>query len=156
MAKRKVAQVAAGGAELEAQPSLQKPPPSPLNPAHQQFAMHYARHGNGTVAYHFAYPKTTHRGSCASGAVDLLKRDDVITFIELLREQDRVAVNFSRQDYLRNLISIATDSSHKQQREANNDLYERLNLGEGSGQGNWFDGFERIAELVRATKEGKG
>lgn len=40
-------------------------------------------------------------------------------------------------------------------REALNDLWEKLGLGEGTGSGNWFDGFEQLAELVRGTAKKK-
>lgn len=35
------------------------------------------------------------------------------------------------------------------------ELWEKLGLGEGSGKANWFDGFDRLAELISGTERKK-
>jgi hypothetical protein len=46
-----------------------------------------------------------------------------------------------------------TTISAGEKRAVIDDLWEKLGLGEAVGKANWFDGFERIAELVRGTEK---
>ncbi len=123
-----------------------------LSECKQIFCRAYIRYKKPSVAYHIAYPDALAR-TCNTNGSRYLNDPDVLEYISLLREEDRAVVDFERHDALRLLLAIAENPYHKQQREAINDVWEKLGLGEATRKGNWFDGLERLAELVRATEK---
>lgn len=45
--------------------------------------------------------------------------------------------------------------SNSERRAALNDLWDKLGLGQGASKGNWFDGLERLADVIREVKGSK-
>jgi len=146
MAKRKVVQAATSEASAK--------PGKKLNLNQERFAREYVRHGNARLAYHTAYPEAGVR-TCEVNGSNMLRKAEIAEFIEFLKDEDRLSVNFSRQDALRIFTEIASSktSSDKNRIEAARELWDKLRLGEESRKGNWFDGLDRLAQLVRETKK---
>lgn len=126
----------------------------PLNDNQKLFCREYARHGNGTLAYHVAYPEAGLR-TCQQGACDLLKKPVVRDFVAVCQEERSQELKITKEDLLRVFATIAFNPYHKQQREAAHDLWEKLGFDKAASKDNWFDGFERITELIREVKDSK-
>jgi phage terminase small subunit len=153
MARRKVSQEGTG----EKSPGETAPPsvePSNLKPSHEKFCREYARTSNGRLSYKAAYPDA----SLATASVEanrLLKNPNILEFIEVVKDLDNAEINFTRRDALLILVDIAKNGSEKGKVAATIELWDKLGLGEDARKGNWFDGFEHLAGLVRGTEKKK-
>ena len=131
---------------LRAGDSEKAPPKSKLNINQQCFCERYVNHGNALVAYREAYPECSY-DSARTGGPRLMLNADILDEITLIRQRDAIRINFTRDKALRLLSGIADNPSHKQQRDAINDLWEKLGLGNTEDQRDRKSILDRISSL---------